>query len=69
MAKQAAKVKNESANHRPSYDVIAVRAYEIYLDRGATHGHDLDDWLAAERELTALTAKTKARRASASASL
>jgi hypothetical protein len=31
---------------------IAARAYEIYQWRGATDGHDLEDWLEAERELT-----------------
>jgi hypothetical protein len=30
---------------------ISVRAYERFLARGAEHGHDLDDWLEAEREL------------------
>jgi hypothetical protein len=30
---------------------IAVRAYEIYLERGASDGFDSDDWLRAEREL------------------
>lgn len=28
---------------------IAKKAYELYLNRGATHGRDLDDWLEAER--------------------
>jgi hypothetical protein len=32
---------------------IRRRAYEIYLDRGGELGHDLADWLQAERELTA----------------
>ena len=32
-------------------DAIAKRAYEIYLQRGAQHGADLDDWLEAERQL------------------
>jgi hypothetical protein len=32
---------------------IAARAYEIYVDRGGVHGHDLEDWLRAERELGA----------------
>jgi DUF2934 family protein len=32
-------------------DVLAQRAYELYLARGAQDGRDLDDWLAAEREL------------------
>jgi hypothetical protein len=31
---------------------IAHRAYEIYLSRGAESGHDLDDWLQAESEIT-----------------
>lgn len=30
---------------------IARRAFEIYGERGSRHGHDLDDWLQAEREL------------------
>jgi len=30
---------------------IARRAYERFLERGMTHGNDLEDWLAAEREL------------------
>jgi hypothetical protein len=30
---------------------IARRAYELYLERGYVDGQDLDDWLAAEREL------------------
>ena len=30
---------------------IARRAYELYLARGGEHGHDVDDWLQAEREL------------------
>lgn len=34
-----------------SRDRIAMRAYELYLARGASDGRDFDDWLAAEREL------------------
>ena len=30
---------------------IARRAYELYLTRGCEHGHDVEDWLQAEREL------------------
>jgi len=30
---------------------IRLRAYEIYLERGEQPGHELDDWLQAEREL------------------
>lgn len=35
----------------PNRDEIAQRAYEIYRERGGTHGTDLEDWLRAEREL------------------
>jgi hypothetical protein len=32
-------------------DDIARRAFELYCNRGRTNGHDVDDWLNAEREL------------------
>lgn len=35
----------------PTIEAIQKRAYEIYLRRGEQPGHDLDDWLQAEREL------------------
>ena len=31
------------------YDQVARKAYELYAQRGEAHGHDLDDWLTAER--------------------
>jgi hypothetical protein len=30
---------------------IAHRAYDLFLARGCEHGHDVDDWLQAERQL------------------
>jgi hypothetical protein len=30
---------------------IARRAYDLYLARGCEPGHDVEDWLQAEREL------------------
>lgn len=30
---------------------IAMRAYEFYQEEGGLHGHHLDHWLRAEREL------------------
>ena len=30
---------------------IRSRAYELYVERGEEPGHDLEDWLQAEREL------------------
>ena len=32
-------------------EVVAMRAYELFLMRGGSDGDDLGDWLAAEREL------------------
>ena len=32
---------------------IALRAYELYLQRGGVGGHAEDDWLQAEREILA----------------
>jgi len=36
----------------PTHEEIAVRAYEIFLHRGAENGHDFDDWLQAQQELS-----------------
>jgi hypothetical protein len=30
---------------------IAIRAYQIYEDRGREPGHDVSDWLQAEQEI------------------
>ena len=35
----------------PCENDIRCRAYEIYMSRGEQPGHELDDWLQAEREL------------------
>ena len=39
---------------------IRRRAYELYEQRGRHHGHDLDDWLRAEADITAKNAKIAA---------
>ena len=36
---------------QPTYDEIAQAAYQRYLTRGGSDGHDMDDWFEAEREL------------------
>ena len=36
----------------PTTQEIEQRAYEIYLERGGEEGRRLEDWLAAEKELT-----------------
>lgn len=66
MRKKEASVKKQpSQNHHPSHEHIAVRAYEIYITRGAEHGRDLDDWLQAERELVTQNSSSARRHAAA----
>ena len=43
--------KKNAVDVAVSDDVIAARAFEYYCSRGGEHGRDIDDWLAAEREL------------------
>ena len=51
-AKRTAKDRPPAAfTPAPTHDDIAMRAYELFLRRGAQHGQDFEDWLAAEREL------------------
>ena len=40
-----------ATNGGPSDDEIRLRAYLRYLERGAGHGMDFDDWVQAEKEL------------------
>lgn len=35
----------------PPRELIEVRAYELFVQRGYVHGHQEEDWLEAEREL------------------
>jgi hypothetical protein len=39
---------------------IRRRAYELYEERGRYDGHDVEDWLQAESEMTKQKAKTMA---------
>ncbi len=41
-------------------DQIRHRAHEIYEARGREDGHDLDDWLRAEEEITSKKIRTAA---------
>jgi hypothetical protein len=43
-------VRSDGAYARLTDRDIAHRAYDLYLARGE-HGHDVEDWLQAEREL------------------
>ena len=53
-------MKNENKNKEhppaleeihPNQDELARRAYELYQVRGGQPGHELEDWLQAEREI------------------
>lgn len=58
-ATTAAQRKTQSAGTTPSppfiisdeelYERVACKAYELYQQRGEESGHDLEDWLTAER--------------------
>lgn len=39
------------ARNQDTNQMIAMKAYERFVSRGGEHGHDLDDWLAAESEV------------------
>jgi Protein of unknown function (DUF2934) len=52
-ADPAPKTKKAAAKANLTQDDIAARAYLIYLERGATPGDPMQDWLRAERELAA----------------
>jgi hypothetical protein len=43
----------------PTVEEIEARAYQIYTERGGADGHDMDDWLQAERELFAKYQRTE----------
>jgi hypothetical protein len=45
---------SEIMQRQPTTEEIAARAYQIYLERGRTNGHDVDDWMQAEYELMQL---------------
>jgi hypothetical protein len=36
----------------PTQDEIALRAHQIWVESGCPHGHDVDNWITAERQLT-----------------
>jgi Protein of unknown function (DUF2934) len=50
--KHGSAIVSDSNKKVPTHEEIALRAFEIYLKRGGESGGELDDWLAAEKELT-----------------
>lgn len=43
--------KMQTPNYKPTQEEIALRAYQIYLQRGGAPGNELQDWIQAERQL------------------
>lgn len=56
-----AKSNRAGGGPQPSQEEIAQRAYELYLQRGSVPGHETDDWLQAEAELSAGAAQSDER--------
>jgi hypothetical protein len=50
---------SRSAKSEPTREQIALRAYEIYLERGGEPGRELEDWTRAERELLQTNGKPR----------
>jgi hypothetical protein len=44
-------ISSGAAKAAPTYEEIAKRSYEIFLERGGEHGHAEEDWVRAEAEL------------------
>jgi len=42
---EVAQAGNARVQNVPSPEEIQQRAYEIHIERGGTHGQDMDDWL------------------------
>jgi hypothetical protein len=50
MSTSIARVRSAPISDTSTEEHIRVRAYELFLRRGAEHGRALDDWLQAEIE-------------------
>ena len=51
--------ESRAAGVRPTTEEVALRAYQIYLERRGAPGNPLDDWIRAERELLEKPAKPR----------
>lgn len=53
--------KTRAAKSAPTHEEIALRAYEIYLERGGAPGDALQDWTRAEQELIEKKSKPRGK--------
>ncbi len=56
-----AKAENQTEPTPEMLEQIRARAHELFEQRGREEGHDLDDWLQAEAEVTQQLQKQKAK--------
>jgi Protein of unknown function (DUF2934) len=61
------KTKSPSAKKLSPQEKIAMRAYEIYLERNGAPGNPLEDWVRAEREVMQKSRKITKKTAAAAA--
>ena len=52
ISQPSAPAETSNSGIRVSTDDIRVRAFHMYQQRGSKHGHDIQDWLKAERQIT-----------------
>ena len=55
ISKQNGEFYRDAGVLAPTHEAVARRAYELYLARGRSEGHDREDWLEAERQLSEAT--------------
>jgi Protein of unknown function (DUF2934) len=55
----SAALKPRTNGNQPTQAEIALRAYDIYLQRGGEPGKELEDWMQAERQLITENGKPK----------
>jgi hypothetical protein len=51
--------KPHAVSHQPTQEEIALRAYQIYLQRGGVPGNEFEDWVQAERQLLGENGKSR----------
>ena len=51
--------KPHAASNHPKQEEIALRAYQIYLQRGGVPGNEFEDWMQAERQLLGENGKSR----------
>ena len=55
--------KPRAVGAKPTTEEIALRAYQIYLERAGAPGNALEDWTRAQRELLGKTSKPRRKAA------